>query len=230
MALIMVVDDDTRLLGVIKRALVRQNHSVITVSDGEKALGLLEERPVDLVVLDVLMPHMDGIQLCRYIHQDPELMSLPILFLTDRKDIEDKVAGFEVGAYDYLTKPFDVRELELRVEALLRNSSGDTPLGVLAEGCIRADPNTQRVCIEGEEFDLTPVEFDLFYYLLANAEEPQSVEHLLQAVWGYPPGMGNPSLVRMHVLNIRRKIEEDPSDPRYLCTVPRHGYTILLSS
>lgn len=226
MALVMVVDDDAHLLRVIKRALVRQNHSVITVSDGDKALELLEERHVDLVVLDVLMPHMGGIQLCRYIRQDPELMSIPILFLTARQDIKDKVAGFEAGADDYLTKPFDMRELELRVEALLRNSSGDTPLGFLAKGCISADPNTQRICIEGEEFNLTPVEFDLFYYLLARAEKPQTVEHLLQAVWGYPPGMGNPSLVRMHVLNIRRKIEEDPSDPQYLCTIPRHGYTV----
>ncbi len=227
MALIMIVDDDTRILRFMKRALTRQGHSILTVSDGDKAIDLFEERHVDLVILDVLMPHVDGIQVCRYIRQNPELESVPILFLTAKEGIADKVAGFEAGADDYLTKPFDMRELELRVEALLRTSSRNTPLGVLTKGCISADPNTKKVCIEDREFELTPVEFDLFYYLLSNAEEPQAVEHLLQTVWGYPPGMGNPSLVRMHVFNIRCKIEEDASDPQYLCTVPRHGYAVF---
>ncbi len=229
MALIMVVDDDAQLRRMIKKALGRQGHAVLTASDGDKAIELLEERHVDLVILDVLLSDMDGMQVCRYIRQQPEHMSIPILFLTAREEIENKVAGFEAGADDYLTKPFDMRELELCVEALLATVSGDAPLGFLTKGCISASPNTESVYIEGEEFELTPVEFDLFYYLLANAEEPQSVEHLLQTVWGYPPGMGNPTLVRMHVLNIRRKIEEDASNPRYLCTIPRHGYTVLPS-
>lgn len=230
MALIMVVDDDMRLLRAIKRALTRRDHSVLTVSDGDKAIDLLGERHIDLVILDVLMPHVDGIQVCRYIRREPELLSIPILFLTAKRSIEDKVAGFEAGADDCLTKPFDMRELELRVEALLRTVPDNAPLGPFTKGCISADPNTEKVCIEGKEFELTPVEFDLFYYLLTNAEEPQSAEHLLQTVWGYPPGMGNSSLVRMHVLNIRRKIEEDASNPEYLRTIPRHGYAVFPSS
>ena len=229
MARIMVVDDDAHLLRLMKRALTRQDHSVLTTSDGEEAIALLQERRVDLVILDVIMPGVNGIQVCQYIRERPELEAIPILFLTAKKDIEDKVAGFEAGADDYLTKPFDMRELELRVEALLRTVSRSTPSGFLAKGCISADPDTERVHIRGQEFELTPVEFELFYYLLANAEEPQSVEHLLQTVWGYPPGMGNPSLVRMHVLNIRRKIEENASNPQYLRTVPRHGYAVFPS-
>ncbi len=230
MALIMVVDDDTRLLRAVKRALARQGHSVLTASEGDEAMKLLQEQHVDLVILDVLLADVEGIQICRYIRRQPEYMSIPILFLTAREEIEDKVAGLKVGADDYLAKPFDMRELELRIEALLGDSSENAPLGFLVKGCISADPNTQGVYIRDQEFELTPVEFDLFYYLLAHAEKPQSVEHLLQAVWGYPPGMGNPSLVRMHVLNIRRKIEEDASNPEYLRTIPRHGYAVFPSS
>ena len=230
MALIMAVDDDAHLLRVMKRALAREGNSVLIARDGEEALNLLQERRIDLVILDVLMPRVDGIQVCRHIREQLELDDVPILFLTAKEDIEDKVAGFEAGADDYLTKPFNVRELQLRVEALLRTVSRGAPSGLLEKGCISADPNSERIRIENQEFKLTPVEFQLFYYLLANAEEPRSVEHLLQNVWGYPPGMGNPSLVRMHVLNIRRKIEEDASNPEYLCTVPRHGYAVFPSA
>ncbi|MEA3407819.1 MAG: response regulator transcription factor [Chloroflexota bacterium] len=227
MALILIVDDDAHLLRVMKRGLGQRGHSILTASDGDKAIGVLQERQVDLVILDIVLPHVDGIQVCRYIRRRPELASIPLLFLTAREKIEDKVAGFEAGADDYLTKPFDMRELELRTEALLRTAPRNSLSGVLAKGCISADPDTQRVYIEGQEFELTPVEFELFFYLLANAEQPQSAEHLLQAVWGYPPGMGNTSLVRMHVFNIRRKIEEDASNPKYLCTVTRHGYAVF---
>jgi DNA-binding response OmpR family regulator len=163
---------------------------------------------------------------CRHMRMHPSLCSVPILFLTAKQDIESKIMGFEAGGDDYLTKPFDVSELEARVKALLRHTIKAPPSGVLAVGPVRVDPDSGAASIHGHPVDLTPVEFELLYYLTMHAGEVLPTERLLQEVWGYPPGTGNPSLVRMHVLNLRRKIEENPARPALLCTVPRHGYTL----
>jgi len=224
MARIMVVDDDENVLDIIMRALRRHDHAVIIARNGREAIDqLLVNRP-DLVILDIVMPQVTGIRVCQYMRTSPALSSIPILFLTVKERIEDKIAGFEAGADDYLTKPFDLHELELRVKALLRHSGRGVPEGLLSVSGISVDPDTHHVQVHGDLVELTPVEFELLYFLVAHAGQAVSTERLLQEVWGYPAGTGNPSLVRMHVLNLRRKIETDPQNPVRLCTVPRHGY------
>jgi two-component system, OmpR family, response regulator RpaA len=230
MARIMIVDDDESILDVLNRALASREYSIVTARNGREAMELLQRHKPDLAILDIVMPHVNGVQVCRYMRMNPTLASIPILFLTAKERIEDKIAGFEAGADDYLTKPFDLNELKLRVKALLRHVPNVTPTGPLSAGAISIDPDKGHAQLDGRLLDLTPVEFELLYFMVSHADEVLSAERLLQEVWGYPPGTGNSSLVRMHVLNLRRKIEQDANHPLYVRTIPRHGYVIYSSS
>jgi len=227
MARIMVVDDDESVTRLVGRALHRRNHTVISARNGLEALQLLETTRPDLVILDLMMPKVDGLQVCRYMRDDSALASIPILFLTAKETIDDKIAGFEAGADDYLTKPFHLAELEMRLTVLLRQTGVPAPpCGPLTLGQLHIDPDERTVMVGGKAVELTPMEFEMFYYLAAREGEVISTQRLLRDVWGYPQGTGNHSLVRMHVLNVRRKIEKDPRHPTLICTVPRHGYVI----
>jgi len=227
MALILVVDDDKDVAGTIERTLRRKNYEVIVAYSGAQALQLVQERRPDLVVLDIMMPRMDGIEVCQRIRSLPNVASVPILFLTAKGKIEDKIEGFEAGADDYLTKPFDLRELELRVRALLRRSlPTEAPKVPLRAGSLSLDPRTFELTVGDKVLLLTPVEFELLHYLMQHAGEVISTERLLQEVWEYPPGTGDPNLVRAHIKNIRAKIEPSPNNPIYIKTVSRHGYVV----
>ncbi|MFQ5811786.1 MAG: response regulator transcription factor [Anaerolineae bacterium] len=227
MACILVVDDDQDVAGTVERTLRRKDHEVVVAYSGAQALQLIQNQHPDLVVLDIMMPRMDGIEVCQHIRALPNVASVPILFLTAKGKIEDKIEGFEAGADDYLTKPFDLRELELRVKALLRRSlPTEAPKAPLEVGSLSLDPRTFELSVEDEVLLLTPVEFELFYYLMRHAGEVISTERLLQEVWEYPPGTGDPNLVRAHIRNIRAKIEPSPSNPIYIQTISRHGYTV----
>jgi len=226
MARIMIVDDDPFVSDLLFRALTRQNHTVIVAHDGAEAIALLRAETPEVIVLDIVMPNVNGIQVCQYARTNPVLASIPILFLTTREAIEDKIQGYEAGGDDYMTKPFDLTELGLRVNALLRYSTAVVPTGTLRVGDIEADPDRATVQVGDRAVELTPVEFELLYYLMSYAGQVIPTETLLQEVWGYPPGTGNSSLVRMHILNLRRKIEQNSKSPKYLRTVPRHGYTL----
>jgi DNA-binding response OmpR family regulator len=227
MARILVVDDDQDVAGTVERTLRRRDHEVMVAYSGPQALQLIQERPPDLVVLDIMMPRMDGIEVCQRIRSLPNVAAVPILFLTAKGKIEDKIEGFEAGADDYLTKPFDLRELELRVRALLRRSlPTEAPKIPLQVGPLSLDPRTFELRVEGKVLLLTPVEFELLYYLMSHAGEVISTERLLREVWEYPPGTGDPNLVRAHIKNLRAKIEPSPDNPIYIKTVSRHGYLI----
>ncbi|MGA9350357.1 MAG: response regulator transcription factor, partial [Anaerolineae bacterium] len=211
----------------IERTLKRKDHQVIVAYSGVQALQLIQGQHPDLVVLDIMMPRMDGIEVCQRIRALPNVASVPILFLTAKGKIEDKIVGFEAGADDYLTKPFDLRELDLRVKALLRRSlPTEAPKAPLEIGSLSLDPRTFELNVEDEVLLLTPVEFELLYYLMRHAGEVVSTEKLLQEVWEYPPGTGDPNLVRAHIRNIRSKIEPVPDNPTYIKTISRHGYII----
>jgi two-component system response regulator RpaA len=227
MARILVVDDDQDVAGTVERTLRRRDHEVMVAYSGAQALQLIQERPPDLVVLDIMMPRMDGIEVCQRIRSLYNVAAVPILFLTAKGKIEDKIEGFEAGADDYLTKPFDLRELELRVRALLRRSlPTEAPRIPLEVGPLSLDPRTFELSVEDKVLLLTPVEFELLYYLMSHAGEVISTETLLQEVWEYPPGTGDPNLVRAHIKNLRAKIEPLPDNPIYIKTVSRHGYLI----
>jgi DNA-binding response OmpR family regulator len=227
MARILVVDDDRDVAGTIERTLRRKDHQVVVAYSGVQALQLIQGQRPDLVVLDIMMPRMDGIEVCQRIRTLPNVASVPILFLTAKGKIEDKIVGFEAGADDYLTKPFDLRELELRVKALLRRSlPTEVPKAPLEVGSLSLDPRTFELSVDNNTLLLTPVEFELLYYLMRHAGEVISTERLLQEVWEYPPGTGDPNLVRAHIRNIRSKIEPAPDNPTYIKTISRHGYII----
>ncbi len=228
MASILVVDDNIDVANTIKRSLSNKGHIVNVVYGGVEALEAIKREQPDLIVLDVIMPHMDGIEVCRRIRQDPQVAHIPIIFLTALGRLSDKLEGFDAGADDYISKPFHFQELEVRVRALLRRSlpPAEAEPDVLVVGDLNLNRRTYEIRVGSKVSLLTPIEFELLHYLMSHAGEVFSTERLLQDVWEYPPRTGDPALVRMHVKNIRDKIEREPSRPQYLRTVSRHGYMI----
>jgi DNA-binding response OmpR family regulator len=226
---VLIVDDDHTVAKTLERTLALEGYRVSVAHGGDDALALAQEAMPDLAVIDIVMPGMNGIELCQRLRASPGLSSMPILFLTAKREITDKALGFGAGADDYLTKPFDIRELVMRIRALLRRVSR------LWEGPEPKEIKVGELCLDCRKFTLrtpdkvvllTPIEFDLMLYMMRYAGEVFSPRRLLQAVWGYPSGAGSTDLVRVHVKNIREKIEADPSAPHYIRTVPRHGYTV----
>ncbi|OGO04702.1 MAG: hypothetical protein A2Y73_01280 [Chloroflexi bacterium RBG_13_56_8] len=227
--LILVVDDDKDVAETIRRSLRRAEYEVLVTHRGADALQIIREEHPDLVLLDILMPGMSGVEVCRHMRANPELERIPILFLTAKGEIADKIEGFEAGADDYVPKPFDLRELELRVRALLRrtqqNMEERSP-ECIEVGDLTLNCSTFEITTRDRVVLLTPVEFELLFYLMSNPNKVFSADRLLQDVWGYPLGTGMPDLVRVHIKNIRDKIEPAPSEPVYLRNVLRRGYMI----
>ncbi len=225
---ILVVDDEERVALSIERSL-RRDYQVRVAFNGPDALKIARRESPALVILDISMPGMDGLQVCKELRSDPALRQVPILFLTARGRVEDRIEGLEAGADDYLTKPFDVRELLLRVQAILRrtNDAGrPANENQLIVGQLSLNSQNYQLTIGQKTVLLTPVEFDLMYHLLSHPGQVFSGERLLRELWDYPSDTGSPDLVRMHVRNLRLKIEPDIQHPRFILTVPRHGYTI----
>lgn len=229
---ILVVDDDIDVAETVQRTLQRVGYDVRVSYRGAEALKAARERHPDLVVLDIMMPGMDGIQVCRQLRETAGLSRVPILFLSAKSEVADRLEGFEAGADDYITKPFDLREMELRIKALLRRTKAadQQTRGELHIGPMTLNCNSFELKTPDRSVQLTPVEYDLLLFLMRHPEQVFSANLLLQEVWGYPPGMGTTDLVRVHVKNLREKIEPDPQRPRYLRNIPRRGYTIFASS
>ena len=224
---ILVVDDERTILDIVRRRLEPEGYEVRTALDGEEALNVALEWQPDLAVLDVIMPRMDGLELCRRMREDPRLSGLAVIFLTSRESVEDRIQGFEAGADDYLPKPFDLRELALRIKALLRRARpAPQEADILRVGRLALHMKTFVLQADEKEALLTPVEFQLVHHLMKHPGEVFSSERLLREVWGYPADAGSTDLVRAHVRNIRAKIEPDESAPVYIKTISRHGYTI----
>jgi two-component system alkaline phosphatase synthesis response regulator PhoP/two-component system response regulator RpaA len=224
---VLVVDDDPEVAKSIE-ATLRKHYKVYLVYSGIEAIKEARRHPPDLIVLDVVMPGMDGLEACRQLRLDPTLANIPILFLTALGRPEDRVAGLRAGADDYLTKPFNLEELHLRIKAILRRVSQQppTPTPTLQANQLTLDKTSYLVTTDEKQAKLTPIEFDLLYHLMMHPNEVFTSDRLLQEVWNYPSESGSPDLVRMHIRNIRNKIEPDPSSPRFILTIPRRGYTI----
>ena len=230
---IMVVDDEQDLVWAVRHSLSDEGYEVLTAYDGVEALGVAQRHRPDLVILDIVMPRLDGLQVCRRLRRDHALAAVPILFLTERSTIEDRVKGLDVGGDDYLVKPFDLGELKARVRALLRRARS-LPEGVpatadrgplLVVDPLALDLYTNQVYMGEKTEQLTPTEFNLLHHLMIHPGEIFSGQQLMQQVLGYPPRTADPSLVRGHIRNLRVKIEPNPSHPIYIRTVPHHGYT-----
>jgi two-component system response regulator RpaA len=229
MACILVVDDDVYVADTMQRGLQKRGHEVATAYNGFEALELVREKNPDLLILDISMPRMNGIEVCRRLRADERTAPIPIIFLTARSMIEDKIEGFAAGADDYITKPFDIQELELRIKAILRRCQPpplEPSTDILAVGSLSLNCRSFEASVNEQTVLLTPIEFELLHHLMSHPGEVFSSERLLQEVWNYPPGTGDPALVRMHIKNLRDKLEPDARKPILICTVSRHGYTV----
>ncbi|MFF9070212.1 response regulator transcription factor [Streptomyces sp. NPDC014891] len=222
-ARVLVVDDDPTVAEVVAGYLRRAGHDVHHAADGPTALEAARRLDPDLVVLDLMLPGIDGLEVCRRLRAD---RAVPVIMLTARGDEDDRIAGLELGADDYVTKPFSPRELVLRVECVLRRSrtaatETSGPLQLAGAG-IQLDPRTRRAAKNGQELTLTLREFDLLAYFLTRPGRAHGREELMRDVWGWD--FGDLSTVTVHVRRLRAKIEDDPAAPRLIQTVWGVGY------
>jgi len=237
---ILVVDDEPVLVETIAYNLEQAGYQVLTAADGASALEAAHRETPDLIILDIMLPEMDGLEVCRLLRRESETATTPIMMLTAKSDEIDKVVGLEVGADDYVIKPFGRRELLARVRALLRRSdygrqqaqtaaAEDEPVEQprqqreLAAGPLRIDVAGRRVFCRGQEIELQPKQFDLLVYLVRNRGTVLTRDQLLHNVWGYEYA-GDTRTVDVHVRWLREKIEEDAANPRLLQTVRGVGY------
>lgn len=237
---ILVVDDEAVLVETIAYNLEQAGYQVTTAADGASALEVARRESPDLIILDIMLPEMDGLEVCRQLRRDSGTSATPIIMLTAKGDEIDKVVGLEVGADDYVTKPFGRRELLARVRALLRranpaqedgnvqNTNGETSpsqrtVRELLAGPLRIDLAGRRVNCRGKDLELQPKQFDLLTYLARNRGTVLTRDQLLQNVWGYDYA-GDTRTVDVHVRWLREKIEEDPANPKLIQTVRGVGY------
>jgi len=220
---VLVVEDDPTVAEVVARYLEREGFVVESVGDGKQALARADERLPDLVVLDIMLPGLDGLEVCRRLRS---LAPIPVVMLTARGSEEDRVLGLELGADDYVSKPFSPRELTARVKAVLRRAG--SPLSELdrAEAVeydgLRIDLGAREVRVRGEPATLTAREFELLAFLARRPRQVFRRDELLEHVWGYT--YGDTSTVTVHIRRLREKIEDDPSAPRRITTVWGVGY------
>jgi DNA-binding response OmpR family regulator len=216
---ILVVEDDETISDVLARYLDREGYEVRVEPTGEEGLSTALEWQPDLAVLDIMLPGIDGLEVCQRLRRSSPT---PVVMLTARASEDDRVLGLELGADDYVTKPFSPRELTARIGAVLRrsdaNEAGEVePLPLLEAGRVVVDPMSREVTVDGELVHLTSKEFDLLAHLMRNPRIAFSREELMQAVWGWT--YGDTATVTVHVRRLRTKIESDPSHPRHLVTV-----------
>jgi DNA-binding response OmpR family regulator len=221
MTTVLVVDDEPIVREVVVRYLQHEGYRTLEAGDGEHAKILLEAERPDLVVLDVMLPGVDGLDLCRWIRARSEL---PVILLTARGEEADRIIGLELGADDYVTKPFSPRELAARVRTVLRRAAppADENQHLAFDG-LELDSSTREVRRKGEELRLTAKEFDLLWFLASNPRKVFSRDQLMSRVWGYEAALDT-GTVTVHVRRLREKIEERPSNPRFLQTVWGVGY------
>ncbi|HLN16820.1 MAG TPA: response regulator transcription factor [Acidimicrobiales bacterium] len=225
MPTVLVVDDEDVVRDVVGRYLEHEGFEWREAADGAEARRVIEEEPPDLVVLDVMLPEVDGLELCRWIRASHD--DLPVILLTARGEEADRIVGLELGADDYVVKPFSPRELVVRVKTVLRRSAPRTatPPARISTGGLEIDRATREVVRDGEVLPLTAIEFDLLWCLASHPRVVFSRAQLLSQVWGYDAGLdGGTSTVTVHVRRLREKIEADPSQPRLVSTVWGVGY------
>ena len=223
---ILVVDDDRQIVRLVQSYLQQAGFTVLTAYDGEEALHAMRREKPDLVVLDLMLPQRDGLDLTRLVRSDEALAAIPILMLTARVEDVDKLIGLELGADDYLTKPFNPPEVVARVKAILRRSSGALkPPAVVQIRGLRLDLERHTAAIDDRLLELTPTEFDLLHVLMQNPGRAFTRGELIEKTVGYGYE-GLERTVDSHIKNLRKKIESDPAKPEYLETVFGVGYRL----
>jgi len=222
---VLVVDDEESILTLIKYNLEKAGLRAITAEDGERALEIIKEENPDLIILDIMLPGIDGVEICKRLRKED--YHIPILMLTAKDEEIDKILGLEIGADDYMTKPFSTRELMARVKAMLRRSLQYKEVKDEDEKVIVDDivvfPDKFETLLKGEKIYLTPKEFELLKLLVRNKGKVLDRNHLLNKIWGYDY-YGDTRIVDVHISNIREKIEDNPAKPEYIKTVRGIGY------
>ncbi len=223
---ILIVEDDPNLLATLKYNLVRDGYGVVAAADGAQALEIARREKPELIVLDVMLPQVSGFEVCRILRKE---MTAPILMLTAKTNEIDKIVGLEIGADDYMTKPFSMRELLARIHAMLRRATLSQPAAAAPEslkvGDLEINISRHQALRRGVSLDLTPKEFDLLLFLARNKGFVFSREQLLERVWGYDYA-GGTRTVDVHVRWLRKKLETDPAHPKHLLTVRGTGYKL----
>ncbi|HXX38398.1 MAG TPA: response regulator transcription factor [bacterium] len=219
---ILVVDDEPHIVELVRYNLVHEGYDVVVAYDGHEALEKARTTSPNLVVLDLMLPYVDGLEVCRALRRES---SVPILMLTAKDTEQDRVLGLELGADDYVTKPFSPRELVARVRAILRRTSRNTSPSEapVAVGGLVLDPSTHEVRLRDRLIDLTTKEFDLLRLLMSHPNQVFTRDFLLEHIWGYEY-FGSTRTVDMHISRLREKIEDDPIAPTYVVTVRGVGY------
>lgn len=230
---ILVIDDEKNILDLISINLNISGYEVDTAGDGAEGLAKAKRDNYDAFIIDVMMPKLDGYKVCEQLRANPNTKEIPIIMLTAKDSLQDKVKGFDIGADDYLTKPFEPQELLVRLKSLLRRSkkvfNNDKKISeILSAGNIRLFPDVLKIKIKEREIELTPIEFEIIYCLLQHTDQPVKLSTILSEVWGYDSDE-NPDMLRVHFRHLRQKIEEDPKNPKYLVTVMNVGYRLVVS-
>ena len=219
---ILVVDDEDTIREVVRNYLEREGYTVREAADGHEALDALSDDPPDLIVLDLMLPGVDGLTITRHVRQRH---GVPIVMLTARGETRDRITGLDLGADDYIAKPFSPQELVSRVKAVLRRTSEpmSAPQAPLEFDGLRLDPASYTVTVKGEDVTLTAREFDLLWFMARHVRQVFTRDQLIDQVWGHE-FYGDPATVTVHIRRLREKIEADPSNPRYIVTVWGVGY------
>ena len=223
---ILLIEDDTDLFSLLKYNLEKEGFSLTGLQTGKGALELCRQVRPDLILLDIMLPDSDGLDICKGIRKDPELATTPVIFLTARASETDRIVGLELGANDYVVKPFFVRELIARIKLQLRGApwTQATPARVLEAGGVELDPSSRQVRLNGAPLSLTATEFRLLEFLMNRPGVVFSREQLLNAVWGQDRAITDRA-VDVYVLRLRQKVEEDPANPILIHSVRGFGYT-----
>ena len=225
---ILIVEDEHDLIKLLKYNLEKEGYKVAYTTDGSLALAEIRRETPDLVVLDLMLPGMDGLEVCRQLRRHEKFASIPVLMLTARSEEADRVVGLEIGADDYVTKPFSMRELIARVRALLRRHEPVVPNRVVIQrGDLRIDPSAHSVSVSGKQIELSALEFRLLHHLACHPGMVFSRDQLLDRVWGNDRSVTQRS-VDVYIRRVREKIESRPQDPIYLQTVHGVGYRFAI--
>jgi len=224
---ILVIDDELNILELIKFNLELNNHKVYTAENGKEGIEKINELEIDLIILDLMMPVVDGIQVCKYVRGNEKLKTIPIIMLTAKSTETDKIFGLEIGADDYITKPFSIKELNARVKALLRRSSMDKIITdeIINIKNMTINTNEHIVKINDDEIKLTFKEYEVLLLLATNKGKVFTRDQLLNEVWGYDY-IGETRTVDVHIRHLRKKIESKDVDNEYIETVRGVGYKI----
>ncbi|RNC29500.1 MAG: Transcriptional regulatory protein WalR [Candidatus Dichloromethanomonas elyunquensis] len=223
MAHILIVDDEIAIRELLKFNLEKEGYRVTCAADGEEALALMDSNKYDLVLLDIMLPGVNGLEVCRRMRVDRSLAGIPVVMLTAKGEEIDKVLGLELGADDYITKPFGVRELLARIKVRLRRTSPEKDEEAIIRGDLKIELNSFTVKIRDQVIDFTPKEFELLRLLASHAGKVYTRDELLEKIWGYEYP-GDTRTVDVHIRHLRQKVEKDPANPEYIETLRGIGY------